>query len=73
MDSVHTVRNAVRLAIAALLALGTTSAQAQDMKSEIAGRRAALARAIGEGTLVVMAAPEASISRNGYVPDQNYL
>jgi Xaa-Pro aminopeptidase len=73
MDSVHTVRNAVRLAIAALLALATTSAQAQDMKSEIAGRRAALARAIGEGTLVVMAAPEASISRNGYVPDQNYL
>ena len=73
MDSVHTVRNAVRLATVALLALGTTSANAQDMKSEIAGRRAALARAIGEGTLVVMAAPEASISRNGYVPDQNYL
>src|SRR4051812_33049398 len=43
------------------------------MQSEIAGRRAALAKALGEGTLVVMAAPEASISRNGYVPDQNYL
>ena len=28
---------------------------------------------MGEGTLVVMAAPEAEISRNGYVPDQNYL
>src|SRR4051812_7737549 len=43
------------------------------MQSEIAGRRAALAKAMGEGTLVVMAAAEAEISRNGYVPDQNYL
>jgi Xaa-Pro aminopeptidase len=50
-----------------------SSASAQDLKSEIAGRRAALAKTIGEGTLVVVAAPEASISRNGYVPDQNYL
>lgn len=73
MDSVTTARIPVRLVLVALLALGTTHAAAQDVKSEIAGRRAALARAIGEGTFVVMAAPEASISRNGYVPDQNYL
>jgi Xaa-Pro aminopeptidase len=73
MESVHIVRPAIHLAIAAVLALGTSRASAQDASSEIAARRAALARAIGEGTLVVMAAPEASISRNGYVPDQNYL
>jgi Xaa-Pro aminopeptidase len=73
MDPVHIARPTARLALAALLALGTSRAAAQDVKSEIAGRRAALARAIGEGTFVVMAAPEASISRNGYVPDQNYL
>ncbi|HEV7990552.1 MAG TPA: Xaa-Pro aminopeptidase, partial [Gemmatimonadaceae bacterium] len=48
-------------------------ASAQISRAELAERRAALARAIGEGTLVVMSAPEAEISRNGYVPDQNYL
>src|SRR5689334_12927514 len=73
MESVHIVRATVRLTVAALLPLGASRAGAQDMQSEIASRRAALAKAIGEGTLVVMAAPEASISRNGYVPDQNYL
>jgi Xaa-Pro aminopeptidase len=73
MESVYIARAAVRLAIAALLPLGASRADAQNLQSEIASRRAALARAIGEGTLVVMAAPEASISRNGYVPDQNYL
>jgi Xaa-Pro aminopeptidase len=73
MESVPIARTAARLALAALVTLGASRAGAQDMKSEIAARRAALARAIGEGTLVVMAAPEASISRNGYVPDQNYL
>ena len=73
MESVHIARTAIRLAIAALVPLGAFRAGAQDMQSEIASRRAALARAIGEGPLVVMAAPEASISRNGYVPDQNYL
>jgi len=70
---VHIARTAVHATFVALLALGTNRANAQDVKSEIAGRRAALARAIGDGTLVVLAAPEASISRNGYVPDQNYL
>ena len=63
----------VRLLLAATAAAclaGSASASAQD-QSEIAGRRAALAKAIGEGTLVVVAAPEAAISRNGYVPDQN--
>ena len=69
----HIARTAVHATFVALLALGTNRANAQDVKSEIAGRRAALARAIGDGTLVVLAAPEASISRNGYVPDQNYL
>jgi Xaa-Pro aminopeptidase len=74
MESVPIARTIVRLALAALLALGTsTSASAQDLKSEIAARRTALARAIGEGMLVVMNAPEPSISRHGYVPDQNYL
>jgi Xaa-Pro aminopeptidase len=73
MESVLIVRPAVCRAIAALLALGASTARAQDVQSEIAARRAALARAIGDGTLLVMAAPEASISRNGYVPDQNYL
>ena len=73
MESVHSARSAVRLVIAALLPLGASRGGAQDMQSEIASRRAALARAIREGTVVVMAAPEASISRNGYVPDQNYL
>ena len=53
--------------------LGATSAAAQDLRAEIAGRRAALAKAMGDGTLVVTAAPEGEISRNGYVPDQNYL
>ena len=66
----------VRLLFGATLAAaclaGSATASAQD-QSEIAGRRAALAKAIGEGTLVVIAAPEAAISRNGYVPDQNYL
>ena len=66
-------RTTARLTLAALLALGASRADAQDLKSEIAARRAALARAIGEGTLVVMNAPEPSISRHGYVPDQNYL
>jgi Xaa-Pro aminopeptidase len=73
MESVHIARTAVRLVIAALLPLWASRGGAQDMQSEIASRRAALARAIREGTVVVMAAPEASISRNGYVPDQNYL
>jgi len=73
MESVHIARTTVRLTLAALLALGTSRAGAQDLKSETAARRAALARAIGEGTLVVMNAPEPSISRHGYVPDQNYL
>jgi Xaa-Pro aminopeptidase len=58
----------------ALLSLTVAAtASAQDLRSEIAGRRAALAKTIGDGTLVVVAAPEASISRHGYVPDQNYL
>ena len=65
-------RTLSRLALAGAFVVGTTRVAAQD-RAEIAARRAALARAIGEGTLVVMAAPEASISRNGYVPDQNYL
>jgi Xaa-Pro aminopeptidase len=73
MESVPIARTTVRLTLAALLALGTSRASAQDLKSEIAARRAALARAIGEGTLVVMNAPEPSISRHGYVPDQNYV
>jgi len=73
MTSVIIVRTSVRLTLAALLVLGTSRAGAQDLKSETAARRAALARAIGEGTLVVMNAPEPSISRHGYVPDQNYL
>jgi Xaa-Pro aminopeptidase len=73
MESVLIARTAARLTLAALVTLGASRAGAQEMKSEIAARRAALARAIGEGTIVVMAAPEASISRNGYVPDQNYL
>src|SRR5687768_9732446 len=73
MESVHIARTSVRLTLAALLALGTSRANAQDLKSEIAARRAALARAIGEGTLVVMNAPEPTISRHGYVPDQNYV
>jgi Xaa-Pro aminopeptidase len=61
------------IAIALLCAGGSMRVSAQDLKSELAGRRAALAKAVGNGTLVVLAAPEASISRNGYVPDQNYL
>jgi Xaa-Pro aminopeptidase len=73
MESVHIARTSVRLTLAALLALGTSRASAQDLKGELAARRAALARAIGEGTLVVMNAPEPSISRHGYVPDQNYV
>jgi len=73
MESVPIARNAVRFVIVALLLLATSRADAQDVKTEIAARRAALARAIGEGTLVVVAAPESEISRNGYVPDQNYL
>ena len=73
MESVSISRTTVRLTLAALLALGTSRADAQERKSEIAARRVALARAIGEGTLVVMNAPEPSISRHGYVPDQNYL
>ena len=59
--------------LAALLALGSHRASRQDLQSEIAGVAPRSPSAIGEGTLVVMAAPEASISRNGYVPDQNYL
>jgi len=59
-------------AVAAACLAASASASAQD-QSEFAGRRAALAKALGEGTLVVIAAPEAAISRNGYVPDQNYL
>jgi len=73
MESVPIARNAVRFVIVALLLLATSRADAQDVKTEIAARRAALARAIGEGTLVVVSAPESEISRNGYVPDQNYL
>jgi len=72
MESVHITRATV-LTFAALLSLGTSPASAQDLKGEFAARRAALARAIGEGTLVVMNAPEPSISRHGYVPDQNYV
>ena len=68
----HIARTTV-LTLAALLSLGTSRASAQDLKGELAARRAALARAIGEGTLVVMNAPEPSISRHGYVPDQNYV
>ena len=68
-----TARVAARLLVATLFLLGATGASAQDLRSEIAARRAALAKSIGEGTLVVVAAPEAAISRNGYVPDQNYL
>jgi Xaa-Pro aminopeptidase len=71
--SVSHVRLLFGVTMAAACLVGGASASAQDMKSEIAGRRAALAKAIGEGTLVVTAAPEAAISRNGYVPDQNYL
>ena len=73
MESVSIARTTVRLTLAALLTVGASRASAQDLKSETAARRAALARAIGEGTLVVMNAPEPSISRHGYVPDQNYL
>jgi Xaa-Pro aminopeptidase len=66
-------RAAIRFAVASLLTLGASRAFAQDAPSELAARRAALAKAIGEGTLVVMAAPEPTISKHGYVPDQNYL
>jgi Xaa-Pro aminopeptidase len=62
---------AMLAATAASLA-AATAARAQDSR-ELAERRSALAAAIGEGTLVVMAAPEPSISRHSYVPDQNYL
>jgi Xaa-Pro aminopeptidase len=59
---------------AALLALLPQSrSEAQGMRAELAQRRAAVARGIGNGTLVVTAAGESSISRLGYVPDQNYL
>ena len=71
--SVHITRSLPRLAVAGLLSLAATRAAAQDMRSEIAARRAALAKAIGEGTFLVMAAAEPTISRHGYVPDQNYL
>ncbi|MEO8563471.1 MAG: aminopeptidase P family protein [bacterium] len=67
----HRLLQALSATVAVLL--GTAAASAQVSRAEFAERRAALARAIGEGTLVVMAAPEAEISRNGYVPDQNYL
>ena len=67
------VRLLLGATVAAACLAGAATASAQDLQSEIAGRRAALAKAIGEGTLVVTAAPEAAISRNGYVPDQNYL
>jgi Xaa-Pro aminopeptidase len=70
---VHYIRSTTRLAFAALFVLGASRASAQDVRSEIAARRAALAKAIGEGTLVVMAASEPSISKHAYVPDQNYL
>jgi len=70
---VHYVRSTIRLAFAGLFVLGASRASAQDVRSEVAARRAALAKAIGEGAFVVMAAPEPSISRHGYVPDQNYL
>ena len=58
---------------AAALVLGAAPAFAQISRAEIAERRAALARAMGEGTLVVTAAAEGDISRNGYVPNQNFL
>jgi Xaa-Pro aminopeptidase len=70
---VPTARAASVVLLTALFLLGATGAPAQDMRGELAARRAALAKSIGEGTLVVVAAPEAAISRNGYVPDQNYL
>ncbi|MEO6528259.1 MAG: Xaa-Pro peptidase family protein [Gemmatimonadaceae bacterium] len=68
----HHASRAVLVAALATL-IGTAGAGAQDARGEPAARRAALARAIGEGTLVVTAAAEPSISRHGYVPDQNYL
>ncbi|HEU4721737.1 MAG TPA: Xaa-Pro aminopeptidase [Gemmatimonadaceae bacterium] len=66
-------RSLSRLALAGFLSLGATRVDAQDMRGELAARRTALAKAIGEGTLLVMAAPEPTISRHGYVQDQNYL
>ncbi|MDB4881865.1 MAG: peptidase, partial [Gemmatimonadetes bacterium] len=63
----------VVLLVALISLLGSVSASAQDARGAPAERRAALARRIGEGTFVVMAAAEPSISRYGYVPDQNYL
>jgi Xaa-Pro aminopeptidase len=70
---VHIARSLSRLAIAGVLSLGSARAGAQDVKGELAARRTALAKAIGDGTFLVMAAPEPTISRHGYVPDQNYL
>jgi Xaa-Pro aminopeptidase len=70
---VHNARRLSRFAVAGLLTLGASRAAAQDARSEIAARRVALAKAIGEGTFLVMAAAEPTISRHGYVPDQNYL
>ena len=69
----HNARRLSRFAVAGLLTLGASRAAAQDARSEIAARRVALAKAIGEGTFLVMAAAEPTISRHGYVPDQNYL
>jgi hypothetical protein len=68
---VHIARSLSRLAIAGVLSLGSARAGAQDVKGELAARRTALAKAIGDGTFLVMAAPEPTISRHGYVPDQN--
>jgi len=73
MASVLRLRATHLFGIISAAAIGATSASAQITSAEIAERRAALAKAMGNGTLVVMAAPEAEISRNGYVPDQNYL
>src|SRR4051812_14380376 len=72
MRTVHRSATHAVLVVAALSFLAA-SASAQEMRGELAERRAALAKEIGDGTLVVMAAAEPSISRHGYVPDQNYL
>ena len=72
----HIASSFSRLALAGLLSLGASRAGAQDAQAaggEHAARRAALAKAMGNGTVLVMAAVEPTISRHGYVPDQNYL
>ena len=73
-DSVAACRRSLRawLLPACLVVLQTQLLGAQQTtQAQYGARRAALARAIGNGVLVVHAAPEAAINRIGYVPDEN--